>query len=171
MFTLVRNNDRDQDPLFPIVPIPFPVPVTVLSPCSVNLPLHWHARRHVRFARYSSFDRCPKVKLVFHFLPIAWAMRFLLSWITLPELLADFSPDFGFSPGYGTSYSLECSISFLRALGVLFRRSCWGGGCGTMFVFLKRGGTSSDCDARLSELLFALSLTFFGGAYPPGRRG
>ena len=31
MFTLVRDRDRDQDPLFPIVPVP----------CNVNKPLVW----------------------------------------------------------------------------------------------------------------------------------
>ena len=36
MFTVVR--DRDQDPLFPIVPVPFPVPFFVPVPCSVNEP-------------------------------------------------------------------------------------------------------------------------------------
>ena len=35
MFTLVR--DKDQDPLFPIASVPFPVPV--LFPCRVNKPL------------------------------------------------------------------------------------------------------------------------------------
>ena len=39
MFTLVRDKDRDQDPLFPpILPAPFPLPVPVPFPYSVNIP-------------------------------------------------------------------------------------------------------------------------------------
>ena len=34
MFTLVKDGDREWNPLFPIVPVPFLVPVPV--PCSVN---------------------------------------------------------------------------------------------------------------------------------------
>ena len=36
-----------------------------------------------------------------------------------------------------------------------------------MFVFLKRGATSSDCDAGLSARLLALPLDFLAGPYPP----
>ena len=36
MFTLVRNMDRDQGPLFSIVPVPFPEPVMVPFPCSLK---------------------------------------------------------------------------------------------------------------------------------------
>ena len=39
MFTLVGDRNRDQDPLFPIVPVPFSVPPTVLFPYNVNKPL------------------------------------------------------------------------------------------------------------------------------------
>ena len=39
MFTLVRDKDSDQDPLFPsILPSPFPLPVPVPLPYSVNIP-------------------------------------------------------------------------------------------------------------------------------------
>ena len=37
MFTLVRNNDRNQNPLFPIVPVSFPLPVVV--PIAVPVPV------------------------------------------------------------------------------------------------------------------------------------
>ena len=36
MFTLVRDRNRDQDPLFPIVPVPFVVPPLVAVSYSVN---------------------------------------------------------------------------------------------------------------------------------------
>ena len=39
MFTLVRGKERNQDQLFPIVLVLFPVPVPVLFLCSVNKPL------------------------------------------------------------------------------------------------------------------------------------
>ena len=36
MFTLVRDRYRNQDPLFPVVSVPFPVSPPILVPCSVN---------------------------------------------------------------------------------------------------------------------------------------
>ena len=36
MLTLVRDINKNQDPLFPIVPVPFPVPIPVPFPCRVN---------------------------------------------------------------------------------------------------------------------------------------
>ena len=38
MFTLVRHRDRDQDPLFPTVPVPFPLAVPPPFSCGVNEP-------------------------------------------------------------------------------------------------------------------------------------
>ena len=38
MFTLVHDRKRNTNPLFPIVPVQFPVPVLVLFPCSANKP-------------------------------------------------------------------------------------------------------------------------------------
>ena len=45
MFTLIQDRDKDQDPLFPIVLVPFPVPVLLSVPCSVNKPLRWPRNR------------------------------------------------------------------------------------------------------------------------------
>ena len=40
MFTLVCDRDRGQDPLFPIVPVLFPVLPLVSLSCIVNRPFH-----------------------------------------------------------------------------------------------------------------------------------
>ena len=38
MFTLVQDREKNQDPLFPIMLVPFPVPVPVPVPCTVTEP-------------------------------------------------------------------------------------------------------------------------------------
>ena len=46
MFALVGDRDRNQDPLSPVAPVSFPVPVPVQAQCSVNKALDPHYGNH-----------------------------------------------------------------------------------------------------------------------------
>ena len=60
MFTLVQDRERDQDPLFPIVQVPFPVPPQVPVWFSVNNPYLQCSSTHQHFLNIPELNSSDK---------------------------------------------------------------------------------------------------------------